>query len=94
MDVTGPIAAVDECEGAATSGDVKACRQLARDMQSERWPDRHPEALRGLEVADPEPNVVDHGRTVSRPTVVDRLDAVAVRVEQEPSVVAIVVFGA
>ena len=64
---------------------------LASDAEAGRGPDELVEVRRGVEVADPDPEVVDVPALAER-SVVDGFGAVAVRVEQEGAVVVVAVL--
>src|SRR5207237_6554136 len=78
----------DEREAVVRAGQLHAAGLFVRQAEPGVRGDRRVEAPGGLRVADAEPQVVDaavgHGVFA---VVVDRLDAVAVGVEQEPAVV-------
>src|SRR5215218_6414648 len=78
----------DEREPVVRAGHLHAAGIVARQAEPGMRGDRRVEASGGLQVADADPQVVDvaggHGLLAA---AVDRLDAVAVGVEQEPAVV-------
>src|SRR5213075_1224104 len=80
-------AVVDERERTSRADDVEALRPRVRDPNADGGRDLLVEPLRRLEVGDADPYVVDV--VVARPRLldVDRLRAVAVRVEEERAVV-------
>ena len=89
VDVLGERTLVaHEREGEVGAGELHAIRRVVREAELGVRRDRRVEAPRRLRVADAEPQVVDaavgHGALA---VAVDRLDAVAVRVEQEAAVV-------
>jgi hypothetical protein len=51
------------------------------------------EALRGRDLGDPHPHMVDHA-VLPQPAVVDRFGAVSIGIEQEAAVIVAAVFGA
>ena len=77
-----------EREGEVGAGELHSIGRVVRQAEPGVRRDRRVEAPRRLRIADAEPQVVDaavgHG---ALPVAVDRLDAVAVRVEQEAAVV-------
>src|SRR5215208_5034541 len=78
----------DEREAVVRAGQLHALGLVVRQAEPGMWGDRRVEAPGGLRVADADPQVVDvaggHGLLAA---AVDRLDAVAVGVEQEAAVV-------
>ena len=78
----------DEREAGVRAGELHAVGLVVRQAEPGVRGDRRVEAPGGLRVADADPEVVDaavgHGVLA---VAVDRLDAVAVGVEQEPAVV-------
>src|SRR5437868_7039308 len=91
MDVLRGLAAY-QGKGTVERGDVEALGSLARNSQAENRRDRFPEALRLRQIADADPEVVDHVVPLALATEVDGLGAVPVRVEQEAAVVVRVVL--
>ena len=85
----------DEREAVVGAGELHAAGLVVRQAEPGVRRDRRVEAPGGLRVADADPQVVDaavgHGVLA---VAVDRLDAVAVGVEQEPAVVGRAVLRA
>src|SRR6266542_4166442 len=78
----------DEREAEVRAGQLHALGLVVRQAEPGVRGDRRVEAPGGLRVADADPQVVDAaGGQGVLAVAVDRLDAVAVRVEQEPAVV-------
>ena len=67
--------------------EVSRLRPVAAEGEPTEGPDGLVEALRGPEVGDPDPEVVDAILAPARTPVVHGLDAVAVRIQDEAAVV-------
>src|SRR3954468_16094611 len=86
---------VDAGERVPRAGELDPARLLVAERNPGVRRDRRVEALRRLRVADADPEVVDPARRHGVSALaVDRLGAVAVRVEQEAAVVVRAVLGA
>src|SRR5215212_2772157 len=85
------LLACDHRERAADAGELRPLRRLAADAEAGGGADGLVEPGRRLDVRDADPEVVDVG-AVAEGAVVDGLDAVAVRVEQEGAVVVVAVL--
>ena len=91
MHVLGRCAAADDRERAAEAGEERPVIELAPDVEPRSRGDGLVEARRGLEVGDPDPEVIDAALLPQR-AVVYGLGAVAVRIEEECAVVVVAVL--
>src|SRR5439155_18263615 len=82
----GPVV-VDDAEGPILAPEMPPFWPLAREDEAAEGTDGLVEALRGLEVGDPDPEMVDAVVAFARAPVVDCLGSGAVRVEHEAAVV-------
>jgi hypothetical protein len=81
----------DEREGAALADELRARSAVVLEAEAGERGDRLVEALRGGDVGDADPEMVD-APVLAQRAVMDGLGAVAVRVEQEPAVVVVAVL--
>jgi hypothetical protein len=84
--------ALDERRRAVARRDVEPLRPFAPDAHGDERREGLPEALGRVEVANADPEVVDHVLALTHTAVVHGLGAVAVRIEDERAVVVVMVL--